>query len=398
MSDDDVRNSIATVAEEGTPSLGVTPSSATGREKSPLVLLKAAVVIALVLFIAGALEYSQSNFIVGLLMRRANENFDKGGYESAAEQYREALELEPDLEGVHYRVAYANEMLGRYIEAVDSYALHLQNNPWDTEALMRLGSIYLKFDMYDDAMLLFEEAAERLPDALDVGYALSVVYERVGRSEKAAEGYVRLTGSDAVRDPEVLINSARALMKLGRYDDALDGFTRANELLPRDDRRAFHGMNAAKTMLGWPTDDSMVMTPGQSIGNIRIGERSADVLNTLGEPADFVIEGDHELWLYRASEEDVSTYVFFQDGHVIEMATKSKLYRTADGLGLKNFLEPRHAGRFDRWIDDEEPAACRYILKGGGLALYSADEPIAVIYSGDVPLSTENGRKWRVME
>jgi tetratricopeptide (TPR) repeat protein len=289
-------------------------------------------------------------------------------------------------------------MLGRYIEAVDSYAVHLENNPWDTEALMRLGNIYMRFDMYDDALLLFEEAAERLPDALDVEYALSVVYERVGRSEKAAEGYVRLTGSDAVRDPEMLINSARALMKLGRYGDALDGFIRADELLPESDKRAFHGMNAAKVMLGWPTDDSMVMTPGQSIGGIRIGETSSDVLGELGKPIDFVIEGEHELWLYRAGEEDVSTYVFFQEGQVIEMATKSKLYRTADGLGLKNFLEPQNADRFDRWIDDDdEPAAYRYILKGGGLALYSIDEPIAVIYSGDIPLSTEEGRKWRVI-
>ena len=394
---DDARNAETAVPDSETPS-GVKTSLGAGH-KMPGTLQRALVVVVLVLLAAGAVEYNRGGFMAGRILKRANENFDKGDYEAAAEQYQEALKRRPDLEGVHYRAGYASEMLGRYIEAVDSYAAHLENNPWDTEAIVRLASIYLRFDMYNDAMLLFEEAAERLPDDPDVRYALSIVYERVGRSEKAAESYVRLTGSSAVRDPELLINSSRALMKLGQYADALDGFTRANELLPEDDRRAFHGMNAARSMLGWPTDDAVVMMPGHSIGKVSIGDKSPDVLSEFGEPVDFVTDGDHELWSYGAGQDKISTYVFFQNGVVIEIATKSKLYRTADGLGLRNFLEPKYADRFDRWVDDEaDPEAYRYILKGGGLALYSADEPIAVIYSGDVPLSTEVGRKWRVVE
>jgi tetratricopeptide (TPR) repeat protein len=317
----------------------------------------------------------------------------------ALERYREALNMRARLEGVNYKIAYANEELGRYIEAVDYYAAHLENNPWDTEALVRLGSIYLRFDMYNDAVLLFEEAASRVPDNPDVIYALSVVYERLGRAEKAAESYIWLTGSSEVTDPEVLINSSRALMKLGQYVDALDGFTRANALLPSDDKRAFHGMNAARGMLGWPTDDSVVVTPGKSIGSIRIGVTSRDVLGVWGKPVDIVTEGEHELWSYGTSIEELSSFVFFQEGRVIEIVTKSMAHRTSDGLGLGNFLEPKYADRFDRWVDDgEDPAAYRYILKGGGLALYSTSEPTAVIYSGDIPLSTEVGREWRAVE
>ncbi|MDR3353893.1 MAG: tetratricopeptide repeat protein, partial [Synergistaceae bacterium] len=314
---DDAEN-LEIAAPEGEISSGGRTSLNVRGGKMPSTLFWTAVIIVFALIAAGIAEYNRGSFTTGWVLKRANEVFEKGDYELAAEQYREVLELMPDLDGVHYRLAYANEMLGRYIEAVDSYAVHLENNPWDTEALVRLASIYLRFDMYNDAMLLFEEAADRLPDDPEVRYALSIVYERAGRSEKAAESYVRLTGLNIAKNPELLINSSRSLMKLGQYADALEGFTRANELLPADDRRAFHGMNAARNMLGWPTDDAVVMMPGQSIGEVAIGDKSSDVLKALGKPVDLVVDGDHELWSYGAGQDKISTYVFFQDGIVIE--------------------------------------------------------------------------------
>ena len=85
---------------------------------------------------------------------------------------------------------------------------------------------------------------------------------------------------------------------------------------------------------------------------------------------------------------------------MIEIATKSKAHRTSDGLGLSNFLEPKYSDRFDRWIDGEgDSSSFRFILKGGGLALYSSvGDPIAVVYSGDVPMSVEIGKGWKLME
>ncbi|MDR1885957.1 MAG: tetratricopeptide repeat protein [Synergistaceae bacterium] len=371
----------------------LTPAPAAEPETS---VLRTVAVIAAMLLVSAAIQYNTNYIVPGRIIATAAESFEMGNYAAAVDKYREALSMKPGIEGVYYRLAYSSEMLGRYVDAIDSYAAHLENNPWDTEALVRLGSIYLRLDMYGDAMLLYEEAAQRVPDDPDVRYALSIAYERLGRSEKAAESYVWLTGSRVVTDPEVLISSSRALMKLGQYVDALDGFSKANDLLPPDDKRAFHGMNAAKSMLGWPTDDAVVMVPGESIGNIRIGSVSPDVAGVWGKPVEYVKEGEHELWSYGTSAEELSTYVFFEDGRVVEIATKSKSHRTADGLGLSNFMEPKYADRFDRWTGEAEGGSSyRYILKGGGLALYSADEMIAVIFSGDVPLSTESGGEWK---
>ncbi|MDR3332873.1 MAG: tetratricopeptide repeat protein [Synergistaceae bacterium] len=363
--------------------------------KRTLLLVAASLFLALAL--VGGLLYHRSLEASQRVLEEAAACFERGDYVIAMEKYSEALKMRPGTGEIFYRMAYSYEMLGRYADAVDSYAAHLENNPWDTEALVRLGGIYLRLGMYNDAVLLYEEAAERIPDDPDVRYALSVLYERLGRDEKAAESYVWLTESNVVTDPEVLISSARALMKLGQYVEALDGFTKANEFLPDDDKRAFHGMNAAKSMMGWPTDDAVVVTPGESIGNIKIGASSPDILSVWGKPVDRVAEGEHELWTYGTSSEELSTYVFFQDGRVLEIATRSKSHRTSDGLGLGNFMDPKYSERFDRWVAGDDEEVYRYILKGGGLALYSEDGATAVIYRGDVPLSTEKGRRWRLL-
>ncbi|GHV31480.1 hypothetical protein FACS1894167_13920 [Synergistales bacterium] len=81
---------------------------------------------------------------------------------------------------------------------------------------------------------------------------------------------------------------------------------------------------------------------------------------------------------------------------MIEVTTKDTKYKTADGLGISNFTEPKYAGRFDIWeAYKDDGKVYRYILKGGGIAFYAdGGDKIAVLYSGEEPLSQSGEYEW----
>ena len=75
-------------------------------------------------------------------------------------------------------------------------------------------------------------------------------------------------------------------------------------------------------------------------------------------------------------------------------------YKTAEGLGIANFLDPKYKDAFVRWGDsDLQEPGFRYILKDGGLALYSSGaQRAAVVYRGELPLNDRDDSFWRRLE
>lgn len=350
-------------------------------------------VAAVLLFLFVALLF-RSWYVPRRIEGEALRAFDAGDYVAAVAAYRSLLERNEARHDAYAPMGRALEELGADEDAAEAYSLYLTKYPNDDAMLLRMGNLLLRMKRHEDARIYLERAAVRMPEQPDVLYALAEAYDAVGEAEKAKDLYADYLDK-APEDPEKLILASRALFRKGEYEKALAGFSSADVLLPSDDRRAYHGMNAARDMLGWPTDAGMTVTPGDAIGDLRLHASSEEVAAAWGEPAKRAVEGEYEVWGYGEGSEALEVFVYFENGSVIEIATRARRHRTSDGLGVSNFMEPKHAERFRRWEDaSTQPPTYRYILRDGGLAFYSGEQPIAIIFDGDFPLSEATGHVW----
>jgi TolA-binding protein len=372
-------------------------NSATGEERPQApkaVLFAVAAALVIVLAIGGVLWYRRV-ILPKRFLGEAERNFDAGDYQAALENYRKGLLFAPERGETLYRIGYSMEMLGDDSGAIDAYISRVKNEPDDSEALFRLGSLYVKHAMHREALEPLEMAS-KLGAPVSADYMLGVVREAIGNPKGAASSYREtIKGS---RAPEMLYSSAMALMRLGYYEDALDGFTEMGKYADSGDMRPFHSVNAAKAMLGWPTDPGHVITPGKSIGSLALGTKSKDLLADArwGMPNERVSDGEYAIWGYGDRVGEMETLVYMEADEVIEIVTTAKRFRTSDGLGISNFSESKYAHRFDMWkAETGSDVQYRYTLKGGGLSFFSAgDDASAVVYSGDKPLSKLDTNEW----
>ncbi|MDL2263471.1 tetratricopeptide repeat protein [Synergistaceae bacterium OttesenSCG-928-I11] len=360
-----------------------------------------ACVLLVVFFLLGR-SYYRSNVLPDRLYQSASEHFEREEYEAAAREYEQAdaLQSKKSSDDVHYRRAYAYERVGKYEEAAAAYVRHLAEHSGDMRAVASLGKIYYSLGRSEDALPYLERTAEAVSGDAALSLALGRLYEWRSDDVRAADAYADFVALET-SDAETLLEVGRFLMKSARYKDALSGFERANGLLASDDKRGYHAVNAAKNMLGWPTDEGMVVTPGASVGNMHLGLTRPEALEAWGKPLHQVDEEGYSVWGYNGTADAPETVVFFDDDGVIEIVTESKKHATSDGLSLANFREVKYADRFLRTRDENaDPHLYRYILKGGGLAFYtgdavSSDKPRAVVYDGTRPLTEHLDAEWR---
>ena len=367
----------------------------------PKTVFYAAVVAVIIIIAISGTYYYRDNVMPEKLLRSAERSFEEGDYGAALENYRRVLALKPQRRDELFKMGYSMERQGDDAGAIDAYVAHLRNEPDYKDSLFRLGTLYFNRGMFREARgTLLKAKAHEVPASAD--YMLGVATETLGDPESAYENYI-----EAMRrsegDAELLYASSRALMRLGYYRDALEGFTEMGRNAVSGDMRAFHASNAAKAMLGWPTDPALVIAPGSAIGSVAIGISSSDLIadSNWGPPQEKVSEGEHSVGGYGGSPEAPETFVYMENDAVIERVTSGKGFKTEDGLGIANFMEPKYAGRFEKWMARVGDATTlyRYILKEGGLAFFlSGDNSSLVVYSGDMPLSRLDGSEWEKIE
>ena len=349
-------------------------------------------------FAGGGIFYYHTAILPEKQYQTATRLFDEKDYAGALALYQKVLKSRPERRDTLFQIGYCQEMLGQDTEAATNYVRHLENQPRDLGAFLRLGNIYLRQGQFEAALAPFERAVKLSPQNAEARYALGKIYERLGSQQRAIENYQQAVKSEQ-KDVDLLLSASKSLMNLKEYETALAGYEKVQSLASSDDKRAMHGATAARNMLGWPTDPSVIAVPGKSLGKIELGMGEAEILTLLGEPEyrETKESGEtesvaRENWVYAGGE----LVVFFSNGRVLQVQTLLTKYRTQTGLGIANFMEPKYADRFDRWVDtDTEHPGYRYILKGGGLAFYSSQENRAVIvYRGEYPPTDSDPTFW----
>lgn len=363
----------------------------------------AAVVVAVVAVVCagGALHY-RSMVMPERTMAAAQKSFADGDYARAARYYERLMKISPtDWESSpQFRLDLAESYVrtSRDADAARQYEKYIAlSGDRVGEATLALGMIYDRLGRSDDALPALERGIEMTGGDAEALLALGMQYAAHSDDERATSTFINYFKASP-KSADALLDVGRYLMRRGMYRDALDGFMAASKLVASDDKRAYHAINAAKDMLGWPRDDEDVITPGQSIGSMRLRITRDEAEDAWGKPLYKVDEGGYSVWAYGGTADEPDTIVYFDEDSVIEIVTMSPAHATTYGLSVANFSHDKFRTRLTR-VMDEGSGTMRYTLRGGGLAFYESkdpkrERPRAVIYNGAVPLTEDVDSVW----
>lgn len=119
--------------------------------------------------------------------RKANQAFENGNYNQAAELYRQAIEDEPDNARLHFNLASTLHKLGRTEEAIESYERYesLAESPEEQSfASYNQGTMLTEEEKYEKAAEYFREALKKNPDDPDARHNYELALQRQQQQEQ----------------------------------------------------------------------------------------------------------------------------------------------------------------------------------------------------------------------
>ena len=147
----------------------------------------------------------------------------QGDYPQAVEQYRRAIEKDPQLPGIHRALGVAllnaSPDAAARLGAQQEFQLELAANPADYHSEYQLGEIHWAVEEREEALRRYRRAVELNGNFVDALIALGKVHTVRGEADKA----LTYLEKAARLDPEnevVHYRLSQAYRKLGRLDDA----------------------------------------------------------------------------------------------------------------------------------------------------------------------------------
>ena len=194
--------------------------------------------------VARALEGHQS-------VQRAAVHVARGRYAAAAEEYRKALEVQPNDPTVHNKLGICYQQLQDDAMARREYDRALALDPGYAEVWNNIGTLEHARKRFKPAVRAYKKAIETNPGLAISWKNLGDAYLALGRAEEAFEAYqeafridttvferqgpgIPATGIDVAKQSFYL---AKLLAASGRTDSALDFLRRAKEAGFHDWRR-----------------------------------------------------------------------------------------------------------------------------------------------------------------
>lgn len=320
-------------------------------------------------FATGATWYYRKNILPEKYYMKASAQFDAGNYGKAFSLFEKVSKIQPARRDVYNYMARAMAEAGETDRAAGYYETHLMKQPDDAKAKWEAAELYAEMKNYGRALELMTSA--RVTDSARIERKAEI-FLLDGKREEAADSLrdAALAGGD----PEKTIEIAKRLMKMGFYEHALEAFRKASRL-DAEDKRGLHGEIAAKTMLGMPTDPALTITPGESLGPVKLGSDKNSVNEVMGEPEKTIFteinRSNTEIWHYGEKNKKKSMTIFFVNDKVREIETRYSEFKTEDGLGLGNFMLEKKSGMIEKRAELDD-GRIRFDVKGGGVTFYAA--------------------------
>ncbi|EEF57394.1 tetratricopeptide repeat protein [Pedosphaera parvula] len=162
-----------------------------------------------------------------------NALFDQGKLPEAADQYREALRVEPDLLDANHRLGLVLFKLNLTREAISYFnaELRVESDLPDTRYL--LGECYKKLGNLTAAIAHYQSALEITPDFIPARQQLGILLAQQGNTSEAQRHFQRIVELQPTN--ELAHFSLAATLELqGKLDEAAAHFSQAVRLAPTD--------------------------------------------------------------------------------------------------------------------------------------------------------------------
>ncbi|MEK7678621.1 MAG: tetratricopeptide repeat protein, partial [Deltaproteobacteria bacterium] len=156
-------------------------------------------------------------------------------YEKAEKEFLTALKHKGPADKIYNALGRLYLERGKLPNALDAFKNALKHEKSRT-ALINLANISLKTGQKEDALKYFrmlEDDMEAGPGDAAINYNMGVFLYKTGYNLKALERFNKAIELDPKHLP-TLFAKAQSLIKLGRYEEALDAYKLVSELNPAD--------------------------------------------------------------------------------------------------------------------------------------------------------------------
>ena len=166
---------------------------------------------------------------------RGRTAFHFGDYQSAAREFRLAVEAEPESVPARVNLGSALGQLGDRIGAIHQFRRVLELAPENLAAHYNLGVLLRLEGAAEESLVHLEKAVELAPGDGAAWRELAAARARAGDPEAALEAYTRASGF-LPYDAETRLGEVQLLVDLGRYEEARQRLEDTYAVLPRDAR------------------------------------------------------------------------------------------------------------------------------------------------------------------
>jgi tetratricopeptide (TPR) repeat protein len=116
--------------------------------------------------------------------------------EKAAEAFKQAIKLDPQLAEAHFRLGLAYDAVGKekeaedeYKKAIEKYKKYLEANSKDAEAHYNMGQAYAGLHLYSEAVREYRQATHLKNDDADMYYDLGTALMKLAQYDEAAAAF-----------------------------------------------------------------------------------------------------------------------------------------------------------------------------------------------------------------
>jgi protein O-mannosyl-transferase len=197
-----------------------------------------------------ALEHTSGNSVAHYNLGKTL--FDAGRVEETIDQYRKALQINPNYFEAHSNLGIALMQTGRAEEGREQFLQALQIKPDLPISHYNLGNAYAATGQRQRAIEHYERALALKPDYIEAHNNLGVTLIKVDRPLEAIEHYLDALKVNA-DDCDTLYNLGNALLLTGRVQDAIGQYERAVQLKPNY-AEAHNNLGSALLQAGRPEE------------------------------------------------------------------------------------------------------------------------------------------------
>lgn len=155
----------------------------------------------------------------------------KGNFQAAEEKYGQAAQLEPRNFDAQYLHGLSLHLLNRIAEAVRAYLRALAIRPYDVEANLNVATAYLQMGEPDQALVYGIRAVRMNGQSGPARANLGAIYAALDNHSAAVAEYQQAAELMELT-PELLLNMADSLSRLGRHDEAINTLDQVIRIKP----------------------------------------------------------------------------------------------------------------------------------------------------------------------